>query len=153
MIVVKYETTQQQQKIQNQLEPSTQTVRLSFDDNLPFLNYDCNIFVARFLSNSSLITKPHCLYKPSFCISSSSTLLTNLPNNPNRVNSLVMKKMNSSEYGPRGHIFSHVGPFYERAVSNLDPQRYMHRPVQVAHSLFIEGSYTTKNMATCENSK
>jgi hypothetical protein len=22
---------------------------------------------------------------------------------------------------PRGHIFSHVQPFYERAVSNLDP--------------------------------
>jgi hypothetical protein len=28
-----------------------------------------------------------------------------------------------------GHIFSRVRHFYERAVSNLDPQRSMHRPV------------------------
>jgi hypothetical protein len=30
-------------------------------------------------------------------------------------------------------------------VSDLDPLSYMHRPVYVAHSLFIEGSHTTKN--------
>jgi hypothetical protein len=29
----------------------------------------------------------------------------------------------------RGRIFSRVRPFYERAVSDLDPSRYMHRPV------------------------
>ncbi len=44
-----------------------------------------------------------------------------------------------------GLIFSHVRPFYERAVSNIDPKRSMYRPVQVAHSLFVEGSHTTKN--------
>ncbi len=48
----------------------------------------------------------------------------------------------------RDHIFSCVRPFYERAVSNLDPQRSMHLPVQVTHSSFIEGSHTTKNMAS-----
>ncbi len=48
----------------------------------------------------------------------------------------------------RGRIFSHVSPFYERAVSDLDPQRSMLRPGQVAHSSFIEGSHTTKNMAS-----
>ncbi len=48
----------------------------------------------------------------------------------------------------RGHIFSHVQPFYERAVSDLDPQRSMHRPFQVALSSFIEGSHTTKNTAS-----
>ena len=48
----------------------------------------------------------------------------------------------------RGQIFSHVRPFYERAVSNLD--RSMHRSlwVYVAHSLFIEGLHMTKNMAS-----
>ncbi len=29
----------------------------------------------------------------------------------------------------RGRIFSHVQPFYERAVSDLDPKWSMHRPV------------------------
>jgi hypothetical protein len=29
----------------------------------------------------------------------------------------------------RGRIFSHVRPFYERAVSDLDPKRSMHGPV------------------------
>jgi hypothetical protein len=29
-----------------------------------------------------------------------------------------------------------VQPFYERAVSDLDPQRYMHRPV-LGHSQLI----------------
>jgi hypothetical protein len=48
----------------------------------------------------------------------------------------------------RGRIFSCVWPFYERAVSDLDPKRSIHRPVQVAHRLFIEGSHTTKNMAS-----
>ncbi len=47
----------------------------------------------------------------------------------------------------RGCIFSHVRPFYERAVSNLD--RSMHRSLRVliTHSSFIEGSHTTKNTA------
>jgi hypothetical protein len=33
-------------------------------------------------------------------------------------------------------------------VSNLDPERSMHRLVLVAHSSFIEGSHTTKNTAS-----
>ncbi len=45
-------------------------------------------------------------------------------------------------------IFSRVRPFYERAVSNLDPLRYMHGPVYVAHTSFIGGSHTTKNKAS-----
>ncbi len=48
----------------------------------------------------------------------------------------------------RGRIFFHVRPLYEWAVSNLDPERSMHRPVEVAHSSSIEGSHTTKNMAS-----
>ncbi len=48
----------------------------------------------------------------------------------------------------RGRIFSCERPFYERAVSDLDPQRYMHRPVKVAHSSFIDWSHTTKNTAS-----
>ncbi len=48
----------------------------------------------------------------------------------------------------RGRIFSHVRPLYERAVSDLDPLRSLHRPAQAAHNLFIEGSYMTKNTAT-----
>ncbi len=46
------------------------------------------------------------------------------------------------------HIFSCVWPFYEWAVSNLD--RSMHRSlwVWVAHGSFVEGSHTTKNMAS-----
>ncbi len=47
-----------------------------------------------------------------------------------------------------GCIFSHVQPFYEWAVGDLDSKRYMHRPVKVAHSSFIEGSHTTKNTAS-----
>jgi hypothetical protein len=41
-----------------------------------------------------------------------------------------------------------VGPFYEQVVSGLD--RSMHRSlwVQVAHSLFIEGSHMTKTTAS-----
>ncbi len=48
----------------------------------------------------------------------------------------------------RGRIFSHVQPFYERAVSDRD--RSMHRAlwVLVAHSSFIEGSHMTKNTAS-----
>ncbi len=53
----------------------------------------------------------------------------------------------------RGRIFTHVQPFYECAVSNLDPKRSMHRPVQVAHSSFIRGSHMTKNMAAGHCSK
>ncbi len=45
-------------------------------------------------------------------------------------------------------IFSHLRPFYEPAVSDLDPQRFMHRPVQVAHNSFIDGLHTTKNMSS-----
>jgi hypothetical protein len=45
----------------------------------------------------------------------------------------------------RGRIFSHVRPFYEQAVSDLDPQRSMHRPALVAHSSCIERSHMTKN--------
>ncbi len=47
----------------------------------------------------------------------------------------------------KAHIFSHVRPFYEWAMSDLD--RSMHRSlwVQVAHSSFTEGSHTTKNTA------
>ncbi len=49
------------------------------------------------------------------------------------------------------HIFSHVRPFCERAVNNLD--RSMHRSlwVQVAHSSFIVGSHRAKNMASSHN--
>jgi hypothetical protein len=48
----------------------------------------------------------------------------------------------------RGRDFSHVRPFYEQAVSNLD--RSMHKSLWVldAHSSFIEGSHMTKNMAS-----
>jgi hypothetical protein len=47
-----------------------------------------------------------------------------------------------------GRIFSHVWPFYEWAVSDLD--RSMHRSlwVYVAHSSLIEGSHMTKNTAS-----
>jgi hypothetical protein len=47
----------------------------------------------------------------------------------------------------RGHIFSPLQSFYEWAVSNLDSQRSMHKPVLVAHSSFIEWSHMTKNTA------
>ena len=33
----------------------------------------------------------------------------------------VTKKMKSCEYDTRGFIFSHVKPFYELLVSDLDP--------------------------------
>ena len=44
-------------------------------------------------------------------------------------------------------IFSHVRPFHEQAVSNLD--RFMHRSLwaKVAHSSFTEGLHTTKKTA------
>ncbi len=51
-------------------------------------------------------------------------------------------------HGTIGCIFSHVRPFYERAVSDLGPQRSMHTPIQVAHSSFIQGSHMTKNTAS-----
>jgi hypothetical protein len=41
-----------------------------------------------------------------------------------------------------------VRPFHEQAVSNLDPQRSMHRPVWVTHSSFTVGSHTTENTAS-----
>jgi hypothetical protein len=43
-----------------------------------------------------------------------------------------------------GRIFSRDWLLYEKAVSDLDPYRFMHRPIKVAHSLFIEGSHMTK---------
>ncbi len=33
-------------------------------------------------------------------------------------------------------------------MSDQDPLKSMHRPVQAAHSSFIEGSHMTKNMAS-----
>ncbi len=54
----------------------------------------------------------------------------------------------SSEKVNRGHIFSHVWPFYERVVSNLDRSMHITLLIQVAHSSFIEGSLTTENMAS-----
>ncbi len=39
-------------------------------------------------------------------------------------------------------------PFCEWAVSDLDPQRSMHRPIKVAHSSFVEESHMTKNTAS-----
>ncbi len=50
--------------------------------------------------------------------------------------------------GSRGCIFSHVRPFYERAVSDLDRSMYRSLWIYVAHSSFTEGSHTTKNMAS-----
>jgi hypothetical protein len=51
----------------------------------------------------------------------------------------------------RGHIFSHVWPLYEWAVSDLD--RFMHRSlwVWVTHSSFIEGSHTAEKTASGVN--
>ncbi len=46
---------------------------------------------------------------------------------------------------PRGRIFIHVRPFYERAVSNLYGSMHRSLWVQVAHSSFKERSHTTKN--------
>jgi hypothetical protein len=43
--------------------------------------------------------------------------------------------------------YSSCGTLLWMAVSDLDPKRSMHRPVQVTHSSFIEGSHTTKNTA------
>jgi hypothetical protein len=61
----------------------------------------------------------------------------------------------------RGQFFSQHGPsmnieivvyhdlyVYEQAVSDLDPQRSMHRPVYFTHRLFIEWLNTTKNTAS-----
>ncbi len=48
----------------------------------------------------------------------------------------------------RGHIFRRVRPYFEHAVSDLDTQRSMHRPVQVTQSSFIEGLHRTKKMAS-----
>ncbi len=59
--------------------------------------------------------------------------------------------LNQNEMKPnetKGRIFSHERPFYEHAVSDLNPQRYLYRPVKVAHSSFIEGSHTIKNTAS-----
>jgi hypothetical protein len=45
---------------------------------------------------------------------------------------------------PRGRIFSHVQPSYERAVSDLDKSMNISLWVYVAHSSFTEGSHTNK---------
>ncbi len=45
-------------------------------------------------------------------------------------------------------LFSHVRPFYEQAVSNLDRSMYISLWVKAAHISFIEGSHATKNMAS-----
>ncbi len=63
-----------------------------------------------------------------------------------RVSKFTSKKF--YEIDSRGCNCSHVRPFYERVVSDLGPQRSIHRPVWVAHSSFIEGSHTTKNTAS-----
>jgi hypothetical protein len=46
-----------------------------------------------------------------------------------------------------GRIFSHVRPFYEQAVSDLDRYRHGSLWVQVAHSSLIQGLHMTKNTA------
>jgi hypothetical protein len=48
----------------------------------------------------------------------------------------------------RGRIFSHVRPFYELAVSNLDRPMHGSLWVWVTHSTFIEGLHMTKNTAS-----
>ncbi len=50
-------------------------------------------------------------------------------------------------------IFSCVRPFYERAVSNLDRSMHISLWAYVAHSSFIEGLHTTKNIASGSNIK
>ncbi len=44
-----------------------------------------------------------------------------------------------------------MGPYYERAVSDLDRSKHRSLWVRVAHSSFIEGSLTTKNKASDYN--
>jgi hypothetical protein len=61
---------------------------------------------------------------------------------------IIIFFISSMETRIKGCIFSGVRSFYERAVSKLDPQRSMHRPVQVTHSSFTGGSYTIKNTAS-----
>ncbi len=46
--------------------------------------------------------------------------------------------------GSSDSIFSHVRPFYERALSNVDRSIQISLWVSVAHSSFIEGSHMTK---------
>ncbi len=60
----------------------------------------------------------------------------------------VNEKCFFNQYLSRGRIFSRVWPLYERAVINLEPWRSMHRPVEVAHSSFIEGAHMTKSLAS-----
>ncbi len=57
------------------------------------------------------------------------------------------KALNTCQGQTLGRIFSHVRPFYEPAVSNLDKSMHISVWVQVTHSSFIEGSHMTKNMA------
>jgi hypothetical protein len=45
-------------------------------------------------------------------------------------------------------IFSHVQPFYERAVSNWNRSMNKSLWASVAHSSFMEGSHMTKNTAS-----
>ncbi len=53
-----------------------------------------------------------------------------------------------------GCIFNCVRPSYKWAMSDLDRSMYISLWVYVAHSLFIEGSHTSKNIASehfCQN--
>jgi hypothetical protein len=61
---------------------------------------------------------------------------------------LVHRHFVLRHFESRGHIFSHVRPFYEQAVSNLDKSMHRSLWVWVTHSSFIEGSHMTKNTAT-----
>ncbi len=92
----------------------------------PILFKRCFIILNNFLCKNTIFENQ---FLSSACFSNSDFVISG-------------KKQNNSS---RGHIFSCVRPFCERAVSDLDPQRYIHRPVQVAHSSFIGGSHTTKN--------
>ncbi len=47
-----------------------------------------------------------------------------------------------------GSIFSHVRPFFERAVSDLDRSMHISLWISVTPSSFIEGSHMTKNTAS-----
>ncbi len=51
------------------------------------------------------------------------------------------------------HIFSCVRPSYEQAVSDLDRSMHISLWVWVARSSFIEGSHTTKDMASGHDDK
>jgi hypothetical protein len=60
--------------------------------------------------------------------------------------SMTSYKLDSHSCASRCYIFSHVRPFYEQAVSNLGPKRYIHRPVYDCHRL----SLVTLQIVTCD---